>query len=434
MTKVKICGVNDAGGARRGSRPAPIGSASCSFRPRRASSPPPKPPRSRPRVPAGPARVGLFVEPSDDEVAGRADRARRWTRCRSTPTRRAPPPCAPRFGRPVWHAVGVARRSRPAGSAGRRGRLLLDAKSPAAARPARRQCAALRLVAAARLDLAASLAARRRPRPRQRRRRDRALRRAGGGRLVRRRARPRRQGPGPDPRLRRSGKARVSPGSIRPTGCRGPEPTRVGRARTRRRTKRFRARSTRFRPRAAGRDPGRAGSFAAGVQPRPPAFSPAALGRIRGPCPAPKRALGPAIQRPVTGTRVACPARPGLRRQPQRYGAPPAHPAWICGRPGQTLRPARTGHPRAGLEASDNASASFARAAARRPGFSHGFAAPRAPDERPVPRRISRSGPASGPSGNSGTVLRERCPSQCEPDHDPERRAAYSLPRSNRAS
>lgn len=86
------------------------------------------------RKPGGPARVGLFVRPTDDDVARALDAvpldalqvyagADRAAELRT------------RFGVPVWHAAGIADRGDLPATAPGVDALLLDAKPPAGALP-----------------------------------------------------------------------------------------------------------------------------------------------------------------------------------------------------------------------------------------------------------------------------------------------------------
>ncbi len=82
--------------------------------------------------PGGPARVGLFVEPGDDEVTAALDAVAldvlqvHASLERAAALRR-------RFGLPVWHVVGVHSAADLPGAAAGVDALLLDAKAPAGA-------------------------------------------------------------------------------------------------------------------------------------------------------------------------------------------------------------------------------------------------------------------------------------------------------------
>jgi phosphoribosylanthranilate isomerase len=80
----------------------------------------------------GPGRVGLFVDPTDDEIASvLADIKLDVLQLHAPPERAAA--IRARFAMPVWRAVGVAEAGDLPAAAGGVDALLLDAKPPAAA-------------------------------------------------------------------------------------------------------------------------------------------------------------------------------------------------------------------------------------------------------------------------------------------------------------
>ncbi|MDQ2803670.1 MAG: phosphoribosylanthranilate isomerase, partial [Pseudomonadota bacterium] len=81
------------------------------------------------RVPGAPARVGLFVEPREEDVAAvLAEMKLDALQIYAAPGILAA--LRPRFGLPVWRAVPVAGRDDLPSEAGGADRLLLEAKSP----------------------------------------------------------------------------------------------------------------------------------------------------------------------------------------------------------------------------------------------------------------------------------------------------------------
>jgi phosphoribosylanthranilate isomerase len=129
MTRVKICGVNDAAGfdtvvAERADWLA------FNFFP---ASPrvvtPAQAAALSARQPGGPERVGLFVEPTDDDIAAvlaavRLDVLQVHASDARVGALRA------RFGLPVWRAVGIATRDDLPETAGAADALLIEAKPP----------------------------------------------------------------------------------------------------------------------------------------------------------------------------------------------------------------------------------------------------------------------------------------------------------------
>jgi phosphoribosylanthranilate isomerase len=128
MIQVKICGINDpeafdtavAAGADW------IGFAFFPPSPRNVT--PAQAAELSARSPGGPARVGLFVEPSPEAIAATLDAVRLdalqiYGALDLSGLRQ-------RFGLPVWHAVGVAvDEDLPTGSGGA-DRLVMEAKAP----------------------------------------------------------------------------------------------------------------------------------------------------------------------------------------------------------------------------------------------------------------------------------------------------------------
>ena len=83
-------------------------------------------------LPGGPARVGLFVDPTDAEVAAvldalPLDALQVYAAAERVAALRA------RFGRPVWRAIGVATVADLPAEAGAADRFVLEAKPPATA-------------------------------------------------------------------------------------------------------------------------------------------------------------------------------------------------------------------------------------------------------------------------------------------------------------
>ncbi|HSU04610.1 MAG TPA: phosphoribosylanthranilate isomerase [Acetobacteraceae bacterium] len=87
------------------------------------------------RIVGGPGRVGLFVQPADDDVAAALAMVRLDAlQVYAPPDRIAA--LRTRFGRPVWHALGVGSAGDLPKSAGAAERVVLEARPPAdATRP-----------------------------------------------------------------------------------------------------------------------------------------------------------------------------------------------------------------------------------------------------------------------------------------------------------
>ena len=116
------------------------------------------------------------------------------------------------FGRPTIKAIGVATHGDLAAAKTYEGvadHLLIDAKPPKGAVAAGRQRPSIRLEPDTGVSSVPSLASVRGPRPRHGRGGDRVERRSRRGRLLRRRERAWRQGPGKDQGVCRGGAARV---------------------------------------------------------------------------------------------------------------------------------------------------------------------------------------------------------------------------------
>ncbi len=132
MTRVKICGLNSpaavdaavAGGADW------LGFVFFSASPRHVT--PAQAAALSDRLAGGPARVGLFVAPTDDEVAAALAEIGLDVLQLYAPIERAAALRA-RFGLPVWHAAGVSEPGELPTTADGVDRLLIEAKPPAGA-------------------------------------------------------------------------------------------------------------------------------------------------------------------------------------------------------------------------------------------------------------------------------------------------------------
>ncbi len=127
-TRVKICGINS---------PAALDAAADAgadwigyvFFPSSPRAVTPEQAAALDRHRRGPARVGLFVDPSDDDVARTLDAlALDVLQVHADPARAAA--LRARFGVPVWHVVGVSAPADLPGAAPGVDGLLLDAKPP----------------------------------------------------------------------------------------------------------------------------------------------------------------------------------------------------------------------------------------------------------------------------------------------------------------
>jgi len=133
MIRVKICGVNSPAAADAAADADWAGYVFFARSPRYVSAD--MAASLAARHPQGPARVGLFVEPSDAEIAAvlaalRLDVLQVY----ASPARVAD--LAARFGLPVWRAVGVAAAADLPATAGAASALLIEARPPAhATRP-----------------------------------------------------------------------------------------------------------------------------------------------------------------------------------------------------------------------------------------------------------------------------------------------------------
>ncbi len=104
MTRVKICGVNDSAALAAAADADWVGFVFFPPSPRFVT--PERAAALSATRPGGPARVGLFVDPTDDDVAAALaavplDVLQLYVDARRAAALRA------RFGRPVWRAVGV---------------------------------------------------------------------------------------------------------------------------------------------------------------------------------------------------------------------------------------------------------------------------------------------------------------------------------------
>ena len=129
MTAVKICGVNDAAAMDAAAEAGADFVGFVFF--------PPSPRAVRPveaaglaqRHPAGPQPVGLFVEPTDDDIAAALDLVPLQA-LQVLATRARAAAIQVRFQVPVWHATGVAAAADLPHDAAGVSRLLLDHKAP----------------------------------------------------------------------------------------------------------------------------------------------------------------------------------------------------------------------------------------------------------------------------------------------------------------
>jgi phosphoribosylanthranilate isomerase len=132
MTRVKVCGLNDAAGfdAAAAAGADWLGFVFFARSPRHVT--PARAAALSARLARGPGRVGLFVEPTDDAVAAalaalRLDALQLYTSAERAAALRA------RFGVPVWRAVGVRERADLPGAAAGTDGLVIEAKPPAGA-------------------------------------------------------------------------------------------------------------------------------------------------------------------------------------------------------------------------------------------------------------------------------------------------------------
>ena len=129
MTKVKICGLNDEAGidAAVGAGADYIGFSFFAASPRFVT--PTRAAGLAARHVGGPRRVGLFVNPSEDDIAAVLDAVDLDILQLYTDAMRAAALRA-RFGRPVWRAVGVAVAADLPGDSGGADALLIESKPP----------------------------------------------------------------------------------------------------------------------------------------------------------------------------------------------------------------------------------------------------------------------------------------------------------------
>ncbi len=132
MVRVKICGVNSAEAfdAAADAGADWIGFVFFAGSPRAVS--PAQAACLAARRPGGPARVGLFVEPSDAEIAASlALTPLDVLQIYAPPARVAD--IAARFGRPVWRALGVGSAADLPAAAGPAEALIVEPRAPSAA-------------------------------------------------------------------------------------------------------------------------------------------------------------------------------------------------------------------------------------------------------------------------------------------------------------
>ena len=130
MTRVKICGINSDAALDAALDAGADWVGFVFFPPSPRHVTPQQAAGLSARRPGGPARVGLFVDPTDDDVARTLGAvALDILQIYAAPGRAAA--LRARFGVPVWHAAGIhTRADLPASAPGVDG-LLLDAKPPA---------------------------------------------------------------------------------------------------------------------------------------------------------------------------------------------------------------------------------------------------------------------------------------------------------------
>ena len=128
MTRVKICGINDAVAFDTTIAAGADWLGFNFFPPSPRYVTPAQAADLSARSPGGPARVGLFVNPAEDDIAAALDVVRldalQLYGALDFAALRA------RFGLPVWRAVGVETGQDLPGSAGGADRLLVEAKAP----------------------------------------------------------------------------------------------------------------------------------------------------------------------------------------------------------------------------------------------------------------------------------------------------------------
>jgi phosphoribosylanthranilate isomerase len=132
MTRVKVCGLNDAAGfdATVAAGADWAGFVFFARSPRHVT--PAEAAGLSARHAGGPRRVGLFVAPSDDEVAAALAAVQLDVLQLYVPAERAAALRA-RFGVPVWRAVGVRERADLPGDAAGADGLVIEAKPPVGA-------------------------------------------------------------------------------------------------------------------------------------------------------------------------------------------------------------------------------------------------------------------------------------------------------------
>jgi phosphoribosylanthranilate isomerase len=129
VTRVKICGVNSAAALEAATEAGAdyVGFVFFARSPRFLT--PARAAALSARVAGGPARVGLFVEPSEAEIAAVLAAMRLDILQIYAPAARVAA-IAARFGVPVWRAVGVAGAADLPEAAGAAAALLIEAQAP----------------------------------------------------------------------------------------------------------------------------------------------------------------------------------------------------------------------------------------------------------------------------------------------------------------
>lgn len=129
MARVKICGVNDPLALQTAAEAGADWVGFVFFPPSPRFVTPAQAAALSATHPGGPARVGLFVDPADAEVAAALDAVALDVLQVYAGERRAAALRA-RFGRPVWHAIGIGSAADLPRQADGVDALLLDAKPP----------------------------------------------------------------------------------------------------------------------------------------------------------------------------------------------------------------------------------------------------------------------------------------------------------------
>ncbi len=130
--QVKICGLNDPAGFATAADAGVDWVGFVFFPPSPRAVTPDQAAALSAARPGGPARVGLFVDPTEAEIAAAlAAIPLDALQLYAAPARVTA--LAARFGIPVWHAVGVATQADLPREAGAAARLVIEAKPPAGA-------------------------------------------------------------------------------------------------------------------------------------------------------------------------------------------------------------------------------------------------------------------------------------------------------------